>query len=176
MSSVLTKGHQRESNTLPTHGFQIMQRIAQRSKSTEPFFIFPPGSGLRVSLGHVSFFSLSRWRLAWKNREGRSVGRASGGEKRRWRVGRKQDSDIHALRHGDTDKVSSPPLGQAVITVSLHFQVATLSGTGIIGSRLGATNQPQCGPAMPLCDVEAWLRDIEHTHIQRPTDPPWQPP
>lgn len=56
------------------------------------------------------------------------------------RVG-KQDSDIHALRRGDTDKVSSPPLGQAVITVGPRFQVATLSGTGIIGSRLGATTQ-----------------------------------
>ena len=85
-------------------------------------------------------------------------------KKRRWRVGRKQDSDIHALRHGDTDKVSSPPLGQAVITVSLGFQVATLSGTGIIGSRLGATNQPQCGLAVPLCDAEAWLSDTPHTH------------
>lgn len=175
MNSVPTKGHQRESNTLATHGFQIVQRIAQRSKSMEPFFIFLL---VLVFVSHwdMFLFFLSRWRLAWKNKEGRSVRRVSGGEKRRWRVGRKQDSDIHALRHGDTDKVSSPPLGQAVITVSLHFQVATLSGTGIIGSRLGATNQPQCGPAMPLCDVEAWLRDIEHTHIQRPTDPPWQPP
>lgn len=69
----------------------------------------------------------------------------------------KQDSDIHALRRGDTDKVSSPPLGQAVITVGPRFQVATLSGTGIIGSRLGATTQPRCGPAMPLSDGEAWL-------------------
>lgn len=69
----------------------------------------------------------------------------------------KQDSDIHALRHGDTDKVSSPPLGQAVITVGPCFQVATLSGTGIIGSRLGATTQPRCGPAMPLSNGEAWL-------------------
>lgn len=69
----------------------------------------------------------------------------------------KQDSDIHALRRGDTDKVSSPPLGQAVITVGPRFQVATLSGTGIIGSRLGATTQPRRGPAMPLSDGEAWL-------------------
>lgn len=60
-------------------------------------------------------------------------------------------------RRGDTDKVSSPPLGQAVITVGPRFQVATLSGTGIIGSRLGATTQPQCGPAMPLSNSEAWL-------------------
>lgn len=67
------------------------------------------------------------------------------------------DSDIHELRRGDTDKVSSPPFGQAVITVGLRFQVATLSGTGIIGSRLGATALPQCGPAMPLSDREAWL-------------------
>ncbi|KAK5847538.1 hypothetical protein PBY51_016658 [Eleginops maclovinus] len=57
-----------------------------------------------------------------------------------------QDSDIHALRRGDTDTVSSPPLGQAVITVGRRFQVATLSGTGIIGSRLGATTRPRCGP------------------------------
>lgn len=69
----------------------------------------------------------------------------------------KQDSDIHALRRGDTDKVSSLPLGQAVITVGPRFQVATLSGTGIIGSRLDATTQPRCGPAMPLSDGEAWL-------------------
>ncbi|KAK2880381.1 hypothetical protein Q8A73_023079 [Channa argus] len=66
--------------------------------------------------------------------------------------GGKQDSDIHALRRGDTDKVSSLPLGQAVITVGPRFQVATLSGTGIIGSRLGATTQPWCGLAMPLSD------------------------
>lgn len=78
----------------------------------------------------------------------------------------RQDSDIHALRRGDTDKVSSPPLGQAVITVSPRFQVATLSGTGIIGSRLGATTQPWRGPAMPLSDGEAWLQDSENTHAQ----------
>lgn len=74
------------------------------------------------------------------------------------------DSDIHELRRGDTDKVSSPPLGQAVIAVGLRFQVATLSGTGIIGSRLGATVLPQCGPTMPLSDREAWLWDSAHTH------------
>lgn len=53
-----------------------------------------------------------------------------------------QDSDIHALRRGDTDKVCSLPFGQAVITVGPRFQVATLSCAGIIGSRLGATSQP----------------------------------
>lgn len=37
----------------------------------------------------------------------------------------RQDSDIHALRRGDTDKVSSLLLGQAVIAVSPRFQVAT---------------------------------------------------
>lgn len=71
--------------------------------------------------------------------------------------GGNRDSDIHELRRGDTDKVSSPPLGQAVIAVGLRFQVATLSGTGIIGSRLGATALLQCGPAMPLSDREVWL-------------------
>lgn len=82
-----------------------------------------------------------------------------------WRLaGGGRDSDIHALRRGDTDKVSSPPLGQAVITVGPRFQVATLSGTGIIGSRLGATTRPQCGPAVPLSDGEAWLSDTRHTH------------
>lgn len=75
----------------------------------------------------------------------------------------KQDSDIHALRHGNCDKVSSPPLGQAVITVGPRFQVATLSGTSIIGSRLGATTLPRCGPALPLSNGEAWLSDTEHT-------------
>lgn len=71
--------------------------------------------------------------------------------------GGNRDSDIHELRRGDTDKVSSLPLGQAVIAVGLRFQVATLSGTGIIGSRLGATALLQCGPAMPLSDREVWL-------------------
>lgn len=91
---------------------------------------------------------------------GRSWGGLIGGKKKKKRGGGqagKQDSDIHALRRGDTDKVSSPPLGQAVITVGPRFQVATLSGTGIIGSRLGATTQPRCGPAVPLSDGEAWL-------------------
>lgn len=115
----------------------------------------------------------SRWRLAKKRGRRVCVGfgrRWWGGltrkkkKKKRWRAGGKQDSDIHALRRGDTDKVSSPPLGQAVITVGPRFQVATLSGTGIIGSRLGATTQPQCGPAMPLSNGEAWLWDTEHTH------------
>lgn len=97
----------------------------------------------------------------WKEMEGVVV-REGGliGERIKKRGGGqagKQDSDIHALRRGDTDKVSSPPLGQAVITVGPRFQVATLSGTGIIGSRLGATTQPRCGPAMPLSDSEAWL-------------------
>lgn len=79
-----------------------------------------------------------------------------------WGVNR--DSDIHELRRGDTDKVSSPPLGQAVIAVGLRFQVATLSGTGIIGSRLGATALLQCGPPMPLSDREVWLWDTARTH------------
>lgn len=121
------------------------------------------------------FFSRWRRRLAreeeereecvWRGLEGDGGGGGSGGgvdwgknkKKRGGGQAGKQDSDIHALRRGDTDKVSSPPLGQAVITVGPRFQVATLSGTGIIGSRLGATTQPRCGPAMPLSDSEAWL-------------------
>lgn len=77
-----------------------------------------------------------------KKRRGRRVcvgGLTVGEKKRRSRADGIQDSDIHALRRGDTDKVSSLPLGQTVITVSPRFQVTTLSGTGIIGSRLGAT-------------------------------------
>lgn len=37
-------------------------------------------------------------------------------------------------------------------------------------------SEPQCGPAMPLSDGEAWLWDTEPTHTHRPTDLPWQPP
>lgn len=88
--------------------------------------------------------------------EGRVI-EEGGEEKRGGGQAEEQDSDIHALRRGDTDKVSSPWLVQAVITVGRRFQVATLSGTGIIGSRLGATTQPRCGPAMPLSNGEAWL-------------------
>ena len=108
--------------------------------------------------------------------EGFGRGGGLGKEKKNKRGGGqagKQDSDIHALRRGDTDKVSSPPLGQAVITVGPRFQVATLSGTGIIGSRLGATTQPRCGPAMPLSDSEAWLWDTEHTHTESHTQAHW---
>lgn len=109
---------------------------------------YPPPAGFHISLGQVVFLKMEAQTLRGEAKRGRvCVCVCAEGE---------QDSDIHALRHGDTDKVSSPPLGQAVIAVGPRFQVATLSGTGIIGSRLGATSRPRSGPAMPLSNSEVW--------------------
>lgn len=146
-------------------------------KSAEPAFIFLL---VLVFVSHWDIFFSSRWRTAWKNRGGGSVESVCVcvclGEKKEG-GGWEESRTVTFTRYDMATLTRCPPRRSA----KLLSQSASISRSqpsaapALLGRGLVPQTNPNVGRRCHCATLKRGL-EILNTHIQRPTDPPWQPP